>query len=119
MPHIEVTEENIDRFALSELTGNTREEMLSMAADAAVKGYVFSVKVPDELLHMNIFDAAIEVDSPIADALTPNDRCRYEVRNFTLISGVKEDRYICIIHNQETNGDPEVDPQTPCMGVRL
>lgn len=118
MPHIEVNEENIDRFALSELTGNSREEMLNMAADAAVKGYVFSVKVPDELIHMNIFDAAQEEKSPVADALVPNNRCRYELR--VVREKYRDDttRYFCIIHNRETHGDPEQDPQVSCMAVR-
>lgn len=117
MPQVEVNEENIDRFALVELTGNTREEMLSMAADAAVKGYVFSVKVPDELLHMNIFDAAVEVETPVTDGLVHNDRCRYEKRIKKTKYREDEAVYFCIIHNQETNGDPDEDPQTPCLGA--
>ena len=120
MPNVEVNETNIDLFALTELTGNTREEMLNMAADAAAKGYVFSVKVPDELIHMNIFDAAVEEEpSPIADGLTHNNRCRYEKRKVAIrYRNEEEERWYCLIHQQETNGDPEEDPQTPCMGAQ-
>lgn len=121
MPHVEVNEENIDRFGLAELTGNTREEMLSMAADAAVKGTVLSCNVPDELIHLNIFDVAEQVEheepSPVADALVPNNRCRYEKRLVKVKYREDEMRYFCIIHNQETFGDPEMDPQTPCRAV--
>ena len=120
MPHIEVNEENIDRFALHELTGNTREEMLSRAAEARMNGYTLSCEVPDDLIHLNIFDTAPKVEhddvgraTSIADSLVPNDRCRYE-KKWTDEVGTID---VCIIHGQNSKHDTTVEPQAPCLHV--
>ncbi len=63
---VEVNEENIDLFALVMMTGNSREEMLSRAAEASVNGYILSVNIPDDQLHQNVFDNYISQYCPVS-----------------------------------------------------
>jgi len=58
---VEVNEQNIVIYGLVQLTGNTAEEMLREAKEAEDKGYILTCQIPDigdELLNMNVFDAA-------------------------------------------------------------
>jgi len=65
--HVEINETNIDKFGLVKLTGNSREVLLSRAAEAAESGYLLSFNIPDDLIHQNVFDIAesMEVDDPL------------------------------------------------------
>lgn len=51
--HIEVTEESIDLFGMAELTGETKEFLLSKAAEAIANGHTLSIDVP---IDRNVFD---------------------------------------------------------------
>lgn len=58
---VEVNEENIVRFSLVQLTGNSKEALLEAAARAVEEGYVLTCRIPDatdDVLQMNIFEAA-------------------------------------------------------------
>lgn len=55
---VEVNDANITQFGLVELTGNTRELLMTRAREAEESGYVLSVEIPDTLIHMNVFDMA-------------------------------------------------------------
>lgn len=113
MPQVEVNEENIDRFGLVELTGNSRESMLNNAADAAAKGMVLAVTLPDELLELNIFDIAQSQEpAGVTDQFTANKRCRYEMQvDYT------HEGWICIIHGRPSKHNVEADPQAACLAV--
>lgn len=113
MPQIEVNETNIDLFGLVEMTENSRETLLNEAANARMKGMTLTVNVPDDLIHLNIFDMAEDEPAPIADALAQNDRCRYE-RKWTDEVG---DIWVCIIHGNNSKHDVLLDPKAPCLMV--
>lgn len=53
---IEVTAQNIDDYGLDKLSGNTKEELLKIAADAAMGGHILYFKVPDHTQVQNVFD---------------------------------------------------------------
>jgi hypothetical protein len=57
---VEVNEENIVKYDLVRLTGNTKEDLLAAAARAEEEGYVLTCRIPEvtDVLHMNVFDAA-------------------------------------------------------------
>lgn len=55
---IEVNQENIIKFNLVQMTGNSVEVLLQRAEEARQSGYVLAVQIPDDLIHMNVFDAA-------------------------------------------------------------
>lgn len=54
---IEITEENIEEYGLDELTGNSKEDLLRIAKEAADSGQALYFQVPDrtEAVH-NVFD---------------------------------------------------------------
>lgn len=57
---VEVNEENILRFSLVQLTGNSKEDLLAAAARAEEEGYVLTCRIPDatdDVLQTNIFEA--------------------------------------------------------------
>lgn len=67
---IEVTAQNIDDYGLDELTGNTKEELLARASEAARSGQILHFKVPDAVASqqkMNVFDQFKGQLSPDAD----------------------------------------------------
>lgn len=107
---VEVNEANIDRFKLVELTGNTREFMLSKAADAAEEGYVLSCDVPDaQVLEQNVFDV---YESEHVDPRRLNG-CGYEKREDT----VGGEHWVCIIHGKTSRHDVAADSHVPCLQV--
>lgn len=58
---VEVTPENILRYHLVELTGNSREELLRAAKEAYDSGYTLTCRIPeqeDDVIHVNIFETA-------------------------------------------------------------
>lgn len=57
---IEVTPENIIKFNLVELTGNSSEVMMRRAKEAEEAGYVLTVDIPDDQVRrMNVFEHGI------------------------------------------------------------
>lgn len=108
--HVEVNEANIDRFGLVEFTGNSREEMLSRAAEAAEAGHVLSVDVPDDrVLEQNVFDV-YESESVDVRRL----KCHYEKLSN---DGGKTYVVMCTLHNEMSQYDVEADPDKPCLVV--
>jgi hypothetical protein len=108
--HVEVNEANIDRYQLVQLTGNSREDMLSAAADAATKGHVLSCNVPDDqVIEQNVFDVyeGEHVDPRRLNA------CGYEKRE---IEGGGE-IWVCIIHGKSSRYDVSADSRLPCIQV--
>jgi hypothetical protein len=57
---VEVNAQNIIIYGLVQLTGNSAEEMLKHAAEAAEAGYILTCRIPDveETIDMNVFEAA-------------------------------------------------------------
>jgi hypothetical protein len=108
--HVELNETNIDKYNLVELTGNSREHMLNEAANAAAKGHILSVNVPDELvLEQNVFDV---YESEHVDPRRLN-HCGYEERE-------DEDgnKYmVCVLHNKTSRHDISKEPEAPCLQV--
>src|SRR6478609_2276690 len=89
--HVEVNEANIDRYKLVELTGNSREMMLSRAAEAKESGHILSVEVPDDqVLEQNVFDVYKEEH---VDPRRLEEGCHYEL---ALDGG----DMICVVHGQ-------------------
>lgn len=116
---VEVNETNIDLFQLELLTGNSREDMLNAAAEAAREGYTLSCQIPDssEEIKFNAFEHLDSTPAPkveVSDQVnTYSDGCRYEQRR-VLDGGEKT--WICIIHH--TNSRHEVIDETsrvPCL----
>lgn len=56
MQQIEVTPENIVKYNLVQLTGNSAEELMKAANEAFDAGYTLTCRIPDDLLHVNVFD---------------------------------------------------------------
>lgn len=59
---VEVNEENIVRYNLVQLTGNTKEELLTAAKEAmnAEPSFVLYCRIPepaDDVLHTNVFES--------------------------------------------------------------
>lgn len=107
---VEVNEANIDKFNLVELTGNSRELMLSRAAEASLEGHVLSCNVPDELvLEQNVFEV---YESEHVDPRRLNG-CGYEQREDT--GGGQH--WICVIHGKTSRRDVLADPNAPCIQV--
>lgn len=108
--HVEVNETNIDRYNLVELTGNSREFMLSKAADAAEKGFTISCNVPDEkVAKFNVFE---EFESDMVDPRRLKG-CGYEARLDT--EGATH--MVCVLHGKTTRHDLSKDPNAPCVQV--
>lgn len=58
---VEVNLENIIRYDLVQLTGNTAEELMKAAAEAYDSGYTLTCRIPgpeDDVIHTNIFETA-------------------------------------------------------------
>lgn len=55
---VEVNEENIVKYNLVQLTGNSAETLLTAAAEAKKNGYELTCRIPDDDLHINVFEAA-------------------------------------------------------------
>lgn len=105
---VEVNEANIDRYNLVELTGNSREFMLSEAANASANGHILSVNVPDDLvLEHNVFDV---YESEHVDPRRLQG-CGYEERDST--DGAKY--LVCVLHGKTSRHDLSVDPSAPCL----
>lgn len=68
---VEVNEENIERFGLVELTGNSKEHLLAEANHAHAQGTILYCKIPDELIHLNAFE--VGVDNEPADEKIKHD----------------------------------------------
>lgn len=106
--HVEITEKNIDKYNLVELTGNSRESMLSAAADARVNGHTLSCNVPDELVETeNVFDI---YESEHVDPRRLQN-CGYEERETT--DGEK--LMVCLLHGKTSRHDLNVNPNAPCL----
>lgn len=105
--HVELNEANIDRYKLVELTGNSREMMLSKAAEARENGHIISVDVPDELvLEQNVFDVYKE------EHVDPRriEGCRYEL-------SMDGGELVCVVHGQPSKYDVAFHPEKPCLAV--
>lgn len=55
--NVEVNEENILKYGLVQLTGNTKEELLQAAKEAEASGYTLTCRIPEveDVLEVNIF----------------------------------------------------------------
>lgn len=107
---VEVNEANIDKFKLAELTGNTREFMLSAAADAAANGHILSCEVPDDqVLSHNVFDI---YESEHVDPQRLNG-CGYEKR----MDEDDNEHWVCVVHGKTSRRDVLADPHAPCLQV--
>jgi len=106
--HVEVNEANIDLYKLVELTGNSREMMLSRAAEAKESGHILSVEVPDDqVLEQNVFDVYQEEH---VDPRRLEEGCHYELGG---IDGIP----VCIIHGQPSKYDVTQRPEAPCLAM--
>jgi hypothetical protein len=103
---VEVNEANIDLYDLVKMTGNSREFLLSKAAEAAEHGTVLSCRVPDDIvLEQNVFDVYKD------EYVDPRriEECRYE----ETIDG----RLVCVFHNQPSKYDVDISSNKPCLMV--
>lgn len=108
--HVEINEKNIDRYNMAELTGNTREFLLSQAADAAASGTVLSCKVPDDqAAAFNVFE---EFESEHVDPRRLRG-CGYEEKED--VDGNKH--LVCVLHGKTSHHDLKADPHAPCLQV--
>lgn len=111
--NVEVNETNIDVFALTELTGNSREDLLSRAAEASMQGYVLTVRLPDNMLSLNIFDHAESTpvaDEPEPDVETVDGEVLADLTTeldclFTSVTDRDGSSVgLCVVHNAPQNG---------------
>ena len=110
--HVEINEANIDKFNLVELSGETREFLLSQAADAAAADppHVLSCNVPDDLvLEQNVFD--VYQGEHVDPARLKG--CGYEKRE---VDG-GDDIWVCIVHGKSSRYDVAADSHVPCLQV--
>ncbi len=108
--HVEINEANIDRFDLAGLTGNSREFLLSKAADAKVSGHTLSCNVPDDLvLEQNVFEV---YESEQVDPRRIKG-CGYEERED--VDGNKH--MVCVMHGKTSRHSVAIDPHAPCLQV--
>ena len=108
--HVEVNEANIDLYQLVTLTGNSREFLLSEAANAAANGHVLSVNVPDDqVIEQNVFDV---YESEHVDPRRLNG-CGYEI--IPDVDG--EEHLVCVVHGKTSRRDILADPHAPCIQV--
>lgn len=54
---VEVNEHTIVKYGLVQLTGNSVEVLLTRAKEAHDAGYILTVQIPDDQVHLNMFDA--------------------------------------------------------------
>lgn len=108
--HVEVNEANIDKYNLVELTGESREKLLSAAAEAALSNMVFSCNVPDETVAShNVFEV---FESEHVDPRRLNG-CGYEKR----MDVDDNEHWVCVVHGKVSRKDVLADPHAPCMQV--
>jgi hypothetical protein len=103
---VEVNEANIDRYELVKLTGNTREFLLSQAAEATANGTVLSCQVPDELvLEQNVFD--VYQDEHVDPRRV--EGCRYDQS----MDGV----WMCVVHGEPSKYEVDSTSEKPCYKI--
>lgn len=108
---VEVNETNIDKFGLVQMTGNTREFMLSQAAEANSNGHILSVEVPDEIvLEQNVFDV---YESEAVDPKRLDGHCHYEL----VLNDRQAEVWVCLVHGQESKYEHEEGGTRPCLEV--
>lgn len=114
--NVEVNETNIDRYNMAERFGQTREELLSRAAEArkpqegAPDGFVLSVKIPrEEAARFNVFENFRD-EHVDASRIT---HCGYEKRELEEGGYV----YVCLIHGKTSEFNVEENPEAPCIQV--
>lgn len=103
---VEVNEANIDLYELVKLTGNTREFLLSQAADAKANGTVLSCNVPDDqVLEQNVFDVYKE------EHVDPRriEGCKYEES----MDGL----WVCVVHGRLSKYQVDDQSDKPCLEV--
>lgn len=105
---VELNEKNIDKYNLVELTGNSREFMLSQAADARVNGHTISVNVPDDQVETeNVFDI---YESEHVDPRRLQ-HCGYEE-----IQDDQGAKYqVCLLHGKTSRHNLDEHPTAPCL----
>jgi len=113
---VEVNETNIDRYNMPERFNQSREELLSRAAEArrpqdgAPDGFTLSVKIPkSETAKFNVFENFRD-EHVDAGRIT---HCGYEKREL-------EDggfAFVCVLHGKISNYDVENRPTAPCIQV--
>lgn len=105
---VELNEKNIDKYNLVELTGNSREFMLSQAADARKNGHNISVNVPDEVVETeNVFDI---YESEHVDPRRLQ-HCGYEEVEDT--DG--NTHLVCLLHGKTSRHNLSEHPTAPCL----
>lgn len=108
--HVEVNEQNIDLYNLIELTGNSREEMLSRAAEAREQGHILSCDVPDNLvIKQNVFEV---YESEHVDPKRLRG-CGYEKREIAEGGEI----WVCVMHGKSSRYDVSADSHLPCIQV--
>jgi len=114
--NVEVNETNIDRYNMAERFGQSREELLSRAAEArqpqedAPDGFVLSVKIPkEETARFNVFENFRD-EHIDASRIT---HCGYEQRELEEGGFV----YVCLLHGKTSNHNVEENPTAPCIQV--
>jgi hypothetical protein len=105
---VEVNEKNIDKYNLVELTGNSREDMLSAAAEARINGHNLSCNVPDDQVETeNVFD--IYESEPVDPRRLQG--CGYEEREDN-----EGNKYqVCLLHGKTSRHDLNVNPNALCL----
>lgn len=105
---VEINEKNIDKYNLVEMSGETREFLLSQAAEARVNGHTLSANVPDELVETeNVFDI---YESEHVDPRRLQ-HCGYEDRE-----DEEGTHYlICLLHGKTSRHNLDENPTAPCL----
>lgn len=107
---VEVTESNIDKFDLVNRFGNSREFLLNEAANAAAKGMVLSVELPDDVvLEQNVFEV---FEGEHVDPRRLRG-CGYEKKQD--VDGVEH--WVCVLHGKTSRYDVSADSHVPCIQV--
>lgn len=111
---VEVNETNIDRYNMAERFSQSREELLSLAAqarqpaDGFPDGFVLSVKIPKaETSKFNVFE---NFRDEYVDAGRVT-HCGYEQRE---VEGGGF-AWVCVLHGKISAHDVEQEPTAPCI----
>jgi hypothetical protein len=108
---VEINETNIDRYNMAERFNQSREELLSRAAEATEQGFAVSAKIPRaEVDKFNVFDT-FGTDEVIDPARIKH--CGYEKRE---LEGGGE-VYVCLVHGKTSEYNVEKRPHAPCIQV--
>lgn len=63
---VEVNEDNIIKYELHKVTGNTVKDLMDSAKRAKEQGYILQVQIPDNTIRHNVFDTNL-APAPVED----------------------------------------------------